>query len=142
MKTANLDREIRSRIDSFVGDLSQLVKIAALEAVHDALGANLEAGARADGSATARQPRRGAGRPPLVAAKRGRRAGKRSSEAVLETAATTLAYIQANDGQRLEEIAKGLSVTTKELKLPIAKLLEQKKLKTKGQKRGTRYFAR
>jgi hypothetical protein len=41
MKTAVLDREIRVRIDSFAGELSDLVKIAALEAVHDALDANL-----------------------------------------------------------------------------------------------------
>ena len=33
-----------------------------------------------------------------------------------------------------------MKVATKHLKLPIAKLMEAKQLRTEGQKRGTRYF--
>lgn len=53
-----------------------------------------------------------------------------------------LAYIKANPGQRLEQIGKGVKSPTKELKLPIQKLFEQKAISTKGEKRGTKYFAR
>jgi hypothetical protein len=56
MKTAVLDREIRVRIDSFLGELSDLVKIAALEAVHDALDANLASEGR-DSAARSATPR-------------------------------------------------------------------------------------
>jgi hypothetical protein len=139
---ATLDREIRARIDAFVTDLSNLVKISALEAIRDALGAEL-------GGSPAR---RGPGRPrksgvpsPIAAGplapRRGRR-GKRSSEDVRKTADAVLAYVRSNEGQRLEEIGRGLGIATKELKLPVAKLFEAGAIKTKGQKRGTRYFAR
>jgi hypothetical protein len=139
MPTAtNLDREIRARIDSFVTDLSNLVKISAL-------GAELAGG---DSAA----PRRGPGRPrksgvpsPITdgaAPARSRRRGKRSSEDVQKTAEVVLAYIKSNEGQRLEEIGKGLGMATKELKLPVAKLFEANAIKTKGQRRGTKYFVR
>jgi hypothetical protein len=42
----------------------------------------------------------------------------------------------------LEEIGRGLRTDTGVLKKPIAVLLAAKKLKTKGQKRGTKYFTR
>jgi hypothetical protein len=53
---------------------------------------------------------------------------------------TRISYVKANEGQRLEEIGKGLGVATKELKLPVLKLLAAKAIKTTGAKRGTRYF--
>ena len=50
------------------------------------------------------------------------------------------AHIESNPGQGVEQIAKALSTTTKELTLPIRKLLADKKIFSKGQKRATRYF--
>jgi hypothetical protein len=138
MPTQQLDREIRDRIDAFLLELSTLVKRAALESVHEALG----------GQGT---PSRGPGRPRKVtmrAAGRRRRMsaggvrGKRTSEQVDQAGARVLSQVKAYPGQRLEEIGVALKTPTKALKLPVAKLMADKKLKTKGQKRGTKYFPR
>jgi hypothetical protein len=137
VKNTSLDRDLRARIDSFVAELSAMVKASAVQAVQDALG---------NGSAPAR---RGPGRPRKSAngaaaapkARRGRR-GKRSSEDVQAMADQVLSYVKKNEGQRLEEISKGLGIASKELKLPVQKLFAAKAIKTKGQKRGTKYFAR
>ncbi len=144
MKSTTIDSEIRSRIDAFIGELSTLVRLSALEAVHNALGSTLNAGAMA--------PKRGPGRPaksgtpsPLVSAPKAaakRKRGKRSQEDVLAVAGSVLGYIKAHQGERLEQIAKGMNVASKELKLPILKLFEQKAIKTTGEKRGTKYFVK
>jgi hypothetical protein len=57
-------------------------------------------------------------------------------------AARVLAQVRSNQGQRLEEIGRAMELQAKGLKLPVAKLLAAKRLETKGQKRGTRYFAK
>ena len=66
---------------------------------------------------------------------------RRSAGDVESTAASVLAHVKANPGQGVTEIAAALRLSTKDLQLPILKLLGEKKLKTKGQRRGTKYFA-
>jgi len=139
MKSNSTDRELRERIDAFVVEISNLVRISALEAVHAALGSTL-------GAVAAPAAKRGPGRPPKAASASSSApassGGKRSPEAVLKTADAVLAYIKAHPGQRLEEIGKGVKMPTKDLKLPIQKLFDAKSISTKGVKRGTKYFAR
>lgn len=136
------DQDIKNRINSFLTELSGLVRKAALEAVHEVLA----------GTGTTRR-RRGPGRPRGTAKRRpGRprttavraksaRGGKRTSEQVEAMAARVLAHVKANAGHRLEQISQGIRVATKELKLPVIKLIAAKKLRTEGRKRGTKYFA-
>jgi hypothetical protein len=138
MANNTLNNEIQSRINSFLGELSQLVKRQALEAVHEALG---EAAAPRRGPGRPRSVTMSAGRRPRAIAKGGVR-GKRSPEQVDAMAARVLAQIRSKQGQRLEEIGRAMKMPTKGLKLPIAKLMAGKKLKTKGAKRGTKYFVR
>ena len=135
--TSNLDQEIQSRIESFLAELSALVKRSAVEAVQLALAT--------DGTVRRRGPgrprgsgRRGPGRPPKAGGKR----AKRSSEDVEAMAARVLAQVRSKQGQRLEELGRAMKLPTKGLKLPIQKLLAAKKLKTKGRKRGTQYFTK
>jgi hypothetical protein len=130
MAKQNLEREIHDRIASFLHELSGLVRAAAIESVHEALG---EKGA----------PRK-RGRP-AGARTRVARAGKRirrSAEDLEKIAARVLAHVKAKAGQRLEEIGRALNTETGELKKPIAMLVAKKKLKTQGRKRGTKYFAK
>jgi hypothetical protein len=136
MANSTLDQDIQSRIQSFLAELSALVKKSALESVQTAL---------ADGGSARRGPGRprGSGRPSQNG--RSARAGKRvkrSSEQVDAMAARVLAQVRSKQGQRLEQISKAMKVPSKGLKLPVAKLLAAKKLKTKGQKRGTQYFTK
>ena len=157
MSTTQLDRQIQDRIQAFLTELSGLVRQSALEAVQAALGGGVAAPARrgpgrprknaAAGPIAAAAPASAAGgkssasAPAGKPARRAKRA-KRSSADVDATAAALLAYVAAHEGQSIEQIGKGMGVATKELKLPVIKLMEAKKLKTKGKKRGTKYSAR
>jgi hypothetical protein len=140
MPTPTIDTAIRTQIDQFLSSISLLVRQAAVEAVKDALGAT-------DGKVAA-PARRGPGRPRKVqaapaapkAAKPGKRA-RRSAADVEQVAGQVLAYVQGNPGSRLEEIGRGLKVDTAGLKGPIKVLLGTGRLRTEGQKRGTKYFA-
>jgi hypothetical protein len=132
MARSTLDTELRSQIDSFLNELSALVKRTALESVHAALG---------NGVAPAR---RGPGRPrgtTKAAHPAARSDGKRTPEQVAADAERIASYVRANPGSRLEQIAAGLGTGSKELKLPVIKLLASKTLRKTGQKRGTQYFA-
>jgi len=40
----------------------------------------------------------------------------------------------------MEEIARGLGTSTSELTLPAKKLIAEKKIKTKGERRATKYY--
>ena len=139
MKSANLDREIRSRVDALVAEISEVVKVAALDAVRNALGDGI-----APARGTGRPRKSGIPSPVTMTAPKARkgRGGKRSSEDVLLVADQFHAYVKSNEGQRLEQIAAGLGVPSKTLKLPVLKLFEQKRIKTTGAKRGTKYFAK
>jgi hypothetical protein len=124
------DQQIRDRIEQFVNQLSQLVRQTALDSVRDALG---EGAPRGRG--------RGAGRSAIGRGAR-RKGEKRSSDQIAETTKGVLAYVRKHPGQGVEAIAKGLGTVTKELTLPIRKLVGERQLKTKGQKRATKYFVR
>ena len=133
------EQAIRSRIDSFLAEIAALVKDQALQSVQEALGEG--AAPRRRGPGRPRKMTIRVGRRPRTIAKRGLR-GKRSSEQVAAMAARVLAEVRSKQGRRLEEIGKAMRTDTAVLKLPIAKLLAAKRLKTKGRKRGTRYFVR
>jgi hypothetical protein len=131
MAQSTLDTDLRSKIDSFLDELSALVKKNALEAVHAALGNGVA------------PKRRGPGRPrgTTKAARPAARAdGKRTPEQVQADAERIASYVRANPGSRLEQIAAGLGTGSQELKLPVIKLLAAKTLRKTGQKRGTQYF--
>jgi hypothetical protein len=82
------------------------------------------------------------GRKPRMMAKRGGKRVRRSPEDLAKLQASLLAAVKSKQGQRLEEIGKAMKTDTAVLKRPMALLLAAKKLKTKGQKRGTKYFVR
>ena len=150
-RTTSLDTEIRSRIDSFLEELSALVKQSAVEAVREALG-------QGGGNGAATPARRGPGRPRGSGSqggsgsgagngrkKAGRRAsgggGKRSAEFLDKVGEAVLAYVRSNPGSGAEAIGRELGLSAKEMALPIKKLLSEGQLRTEGQRRGTKYFA-
>jgi len=66
---------------------------------------------------------------------------KRTPEALVELCGKVVAEIKKHpDGIAVEKLGPLLGVATRELALPIRKLLAEKKVKSKGQKRATRYF--
>ncbi len=141
MANTSTDHAIRTRIDSFLAELSGLVRKAALDSVHEVLSGTAPKRRRGPGRPKG-SARRGPGRPRKAA--RAARAGKRirrSAADLEQTAARVLAHVKANAGHRLEQIGKALKTDTAILKRPIQNLLAARKLRTKGQKRGTMYFA-
>ncbi len=148
MNTKQLDTEIRSRIDEFLVSISGLVRQAAVEAVREALGA--DGGAIAGMGRGPGRPRKADSSRPVTMSvagkvsrgsnsKPGRRI-RRSSADVDAVGTEVLAYVRANAGSRLEEIGRGLKKDTAGLKLPVKELVMSGRLRTEGQKRGTRYF--
>lgn len=67
---------------------------------------------------------------------------KRAPEAIDKLTDQLLTHIKKNPGQRIEVIAKGMGVLTKDLNLPVKRLLETRKVRTRGQKRATTYTAK
>lgn len=127
---SDIQQAINERIDAFVADITELAKKAALETLETGLSGGIRRISSTKGPSA------------LVTATRGgrRKSGKRSPDEIQETATQLLDFIQQNPGQRMEAIAKALGSTTKDLTLPIKKLLQQNMVRVEGQKRATSYY--
>ncbi len=135
---ANINDTVRAALDAFVEDISNLIQQAALESVEAALaGASSIPGRRGRGAHAAT--------PAFASASAGagrKKGAKRTPEELEQLIKKLHGYISKNPGQRIEQIASSLDISTKELNLPAKKLISDKKLSTKGQKRATTYFAK
>jgi hypothetical protein len=71
-----------------------------------------------------------------------RKGSKRDPKLLDQLQARVLAFVTKKPGLRVEQINKELGTTTKDLALPIKKLLTAKAINAHGQKRATTYAAR
>jgi hypothetical protein len=128
--------KIRALVDAFVGDLDRLVREAVWETAQQSLGmSNVSASAPARaGGARAAAPA-----APARAAKRSK-GQKRNPADIARLTERLLQAIAAKPGQRMEQIRKGLGVDKAELLIPVARLVESKKIRRTGEKRATQYF--
>jgi hypothetical protein len=139
--------QIFAHVESFVLELDQLVRQAVIELVEQALARGIQdAGpARAhhgSGGGTGKS-RAGAKRASQALAAPKAKEGGRRTGAELETLTDSLLkYIEKHPGSRMEQIAKGMQIPSKDLTLPLTKLKAEGHLKVKGQKRATAYFAK
>lgn len=120
--------DLNSQINQLVSEFATNVSALARKAAVDSLTASLEGG----------------GAPSPTAGTQGKSRGKgaKRDEAALEgLQAKVLEYVTANPGMRIEQINKEIGTTTRDLQLPIRKLIAAGSLKTKGAKRATLYFA-
>jgi hypothetical protein len=127
MPNADFNQQIRDAIEAFVEELSVLVRAAALQSVTEVFGSGGSGGRKARGSVLAGSLRRAKGE-------------KRSPQALTQLVGRLHSEIKAKPGLRMEQIAKAIGSTTKDLALPAKKLLAEKKIKTKGERRATKYF--
>lgn len=136
MAKNSVNDRIRSRVEAFAEELSALIRDSAMETVREALGGGSapRRGVRGGRAAAPSAPVRGGGRRE--------KGQKRDPSEIERLTSRLLDYVKGNGGQRIEQIAAGMGTVTKELNLPVKKLIAQKSLKTKGQKRATQYFAR
>ena len=124
-----VESEIRARVEAFAADLVNLIKTSALDVVHEALGQ------APDGR---RRSSLGSGAVSLLS---GREKGAKRDPRVLDALVEKLgAFVIKNPGKRIEEIGSELAIATKELALPVKKLIAAKRITTKGQRRATTYY--
>src|SRR6185437_15435957 len=147
---ANIDDEIRSMIESFAADISAVVRRKALDAVASVLGngaaaprlKSAESAGRAHAAPRAKAAPAAKSAAPKAASKKAARApgAKRPPLELVKLTDKLASYIQANPGARMEAIAKALATPTRDLNLPVKKLLAGKKIRVQGHKRATEYF--
>jgi hypothetical protein len=127
--------EMNQAVEGFVAQITELARRAAMNTLESAFGGR---SGRASGARGAVAPVTGGAAP--VGRPRGGRGAKRTTadlEALSEKFAT---FVKANPGLRIEQINKELGTSTKDLALPIRKLIAEKMVSAKGQKRSTMYF--
>lgn len=164
---ADIDDEIRSRTEAFATEIAGLVRRMALQVVETALGSGVRAGkqltmpfpavatpaklaktiAAATPKARAAVPKglgaaKTQGRPvSRKAASPPRAPGEKRPPSELARLVEKLSeYIKAHPGLRMEAIGKGMGLPTRELNLPVKKLLAAKRVRVEGHKRATEYF--
>jgi hypothetical protein len=128
-----LQRQLQMNIDAFSANVTAIVQ----QAVRDAVEAALKASAPAASSTARTAGKTAAATTPVVVAGKRPTSGRGSSVDV----ETVLAEVKREGGRGVEALAKSLRVKTKQLQLPLRKLVDTKKIKTKGQRRGMRYTA-
>jgi hypothetical protein len=126
---SSVESEIRARLELFVQELTAVIRGSALDLVGEALGEESRPSAR----------RGTAGRAAGLNGRR-RKGAKRDPGELAALTEKLGAFIAKTPGQRIEQIGKALGVPTRDLALPVKKLIAAKRVSTKGQKRATTYY--
>jgi hypothetical protein len=114
---SDFQTEMNRVVSGFVAQITELARRAAIDTLENALGKR-------------------------TSSDRSRRSGaKRSSNELDRLAHSFQTYVVKHPGMRIEQINKELGTTTKDLALPIRKLISDGAIKTKGEKRSTTYFS-
>ncbi len=131
----DFQNEVGQAVQGFVAQITELAHRAAMDTLESAFGGRP---GRPGGTRVAVVPvTAGVAR---VGRPRGGRGAKRTAEDLEALSEKFAAFVKANPGLRIEQINKELGTTTKDLALPIRKLIADKVISAKGQKRSTTYF--
>ena len=128
---SDFQTEMNRVVQGFVAQISELARRAAIDTLESAFGG------RGRGAASAALAAAGFGR---VGRPRGGRGAKRTAADLDALSDKFASFVKANPGLRIEQINKQLGTTTKDLALPIRKLISDGVVSAKGQKRSTTYF--
>lgn len=118
-------------VQGFVAQITELARRAAINTLESAFGGRGAARAVASPASVAVAH---VGRP------RGGRGAKRSPEDLEALSSKFASFVKSHPGLRIEQINKELGTTTKDLALPIRKLISEGMVSAKGKKRSTAYF--
>jgi hypothetical protein len=129
---SDFQNEMNRVVQGFVAQITELARRAAIDTLESAFG-----GRGGRGASAPAVPSAGLGR---VGRPRGGRGAKRSSADLEALSDRFASFVKANPGLRIEQINKQLGTTTKDLALPIRKLISDGVVNAKGQKRSTTYF--
>jgi hypothetical protein len=138
---SDFQNEMNRTVQSFVAQITQLAHRAAIDTLESAFTGRSSGGggggARNGGRAAAlAMPAIGGGRVRA----RGGRGAKRTPEDLEALSQKFATFVKTNPGLRIEQINKELGTTTKDLALPIRKLIADGMISAKGKKRSTTYF--
>lgn len=128
---SDFQNEMNTVVQGFVAQITALARRAAISTLESAFGD------RAGRASSA--PVLASGKETTVRG-RGERGAKRSAADIEALSSRVTAFVNTKPGLRIEEINKELGTTTKDLALPIRKLVADGVLTAKGQKRSTKYF--
>jgi hypothetical protein len=129
--------DLRARVEAFAAELTALVRRAPFDAVREALG---ESAPRLAKTAPAPRARRPAKR--VAPRKASKPRSVRDPKVLAKLVERLAGHIKANPGQRMDDIKVALGLPTKDLKLPIKKLLAEKRISWKGRGAGMTYSPR
>jgi hypothetical protein len=132
---SDFQTEMNRTVQDFVAQISELARRAALNTLESAFDSK---GGRRSGAGAALIALPGNGR---VGRPRGGRGAKRTSADLEALSQQFASFVKSNPGLRIEQINKELGTSTKDLALPIRKLVSTGVVSTKGKKRSTTYFA-
>ncbi len=125
---SDLNSQISKLVSEFVENVTALARRAAVDTLTGALE---DRGGR----------RRGGVVVDVLKGERRGKGAKRSASQLDRLQSRVLEFVTANPGMRIEQINKELGTSTRDLQLPIRKLIASGALKSKGEKRATTYFA-
>ena len=121
---SDFQNEMNRVVADFVAQITELARAAARDMIDEALGKGSKG---AFGGLSRRSGRGGRG-------------AKRTGDELEKLADNFHAFVTKHPGLRIEQINKQLGTTTKDLALPIRKLISDGLLSVKGQKRSTTYY--
>ena len=130
----DFQNEMNHTVQGFVAQITELARRAALDTLESAFGGGRAPRSSAAGAPAATKVVARVGRP------RGGRGVKRSPEDLEALSEQFAGFVKSNPGLRIEQINKELGTTTKELALPIRKLIAEAVISAKGKKRSTTYY--
>ena len=126
--------EVNRAMNGFVTKIAELVRRAAIETLESAFDGRVLRGGDAVSDVAGKATRR-------VEQRHGDR-GARRAPADLEALSKRFAsFVHANPGLRIEQINKQLGTTTRDLALPIRKLVANGVIDARGHRRATTYVA-
>ena len=136
---SDFQNEMNRTVQGFVAQITELARRAAIDTLESAFGARggSRNGGGAVSAAVAAAATAGLGR---VGRPRGGRGAKRTAADLEALSQRFAAYVKSNPGLRIEQINKELGTSTKDLALPIRKLISEGQISAKGKKRSTTYF--
>lgn len=132
---SDFQHEMNRTVQGFVSQITELARRAAIDTLESAFGGRIGGNGAAAAVAAAAVAGVGrAGRP------RGGRGAKRTPADLAALSDRVASFVKTNPGLRIEQINKQLDTTTKDLALPIRKLISEGVIAAKGKKRSTTYF--
>ena len=131
---SDFENKMNDVVEGFVAQITELARRAAINTLQSAFSGRGGGANGSHGSAMPVAVKRSLGRP------RGGGRPKRSAADLESLSSNVVEFVRANPGLRMEEINKQLGTTTKDLALPVRRLVADGVISTKGQRRSTKYF--